>query len=319
MKRLCLIMLLMVMLPLSAVLGQEQPAATPETLPPELAAESSFNPANLTTRQIEALPVLINARADLELLADTYFQQTGMRPDGWITDLDVNDPQLPVFLRLNLEILAGTIFGADVRPEGWFGAIFSTPLAIARDLRHDLELVADQVIGVGTIRPAGWQGGDPLMRCDRSTQALVTLLERTGFVGEVDFSLEDACAQLANQAAQYAEEQLIQPDFGSEATQTGTGTASTGSASILPYSVNSPYTVAFLDRRARESVGAIPLNIGFRPLGRSDTAFSNMMLISGEGFQLYVDYTTTDLSYSDFATLPPVGEDATYCTAAWCG
>ncbi len=228
----------------------------------------------------------------------------------------MSDPQLPVFLRLNLEILAGTIFGADTRPDGWFGAIFSTPLAIARDLRHDLELVADQIVGVGTIRPAGWQGGDPLMRCDRGTQALVTLIERTGFASAVDFSQADACAQLANQAAQYAEEQLIQPDFGSEAAQTNT---TTGSTSILPYRVSSPYTVAFLDRRAREGIGAIPLNIGFRPIGRSDTAFSNMMLISGEGFQLYVDYTTTDLSYSDFATLPPVGSDTTYCSAAWCG
>ncbi|MBE2183915.1 MAG: hypothetical protein IAE89_10855 [Anaerolineae bacterium] len=297
MKRVLFIIFLLFVVPSGLLSAQEQPAA------------------NLTGRQIEALPILINARADLELLADTYFQQSGARPDGWITTLDVNDPQLPVFLRLNLEILAGTIFGADERPEGWFGAIFSTPLAIARDLRHDLELVADRVAGAATIRPAGWQGDDPMMRCNRVTQALVTLLGRTGFAGEVDFSLEDACAQLAGQAVQYAEEQLIQPDFGSEATPA----SSTGSGSILPYRVNNPYTVAFLDRRARESVGAIPLNIGFRPIGRSDTAFSNMMLISGEGFQVYVDYTTTDLAFSDFATLPAVGSDITYCTAAWCG
>jgi len=308
MKRVLLIVWLLALMPMGLLSAQEQPAATPES-------EQPVDTTALNARQIEALPTLINARADLELLADTYFQQTGARPEGWITALDVNDPQLPVLLRLNLEILAGTIFGADERPEGWFGAIFSTPLAIARDLRHDLELVADRVVGAATIRPSGWQGGDPLMRCERAIQALVTLLERTGFSGEVDFSQENACDQLAMQAAQYAEEELIQPDFGSEAAQT----TSTTSTSILPYRVNNAYTVAFFDRRARESAGAIPLNTGFRPIGRSNTAFSNMLLISGEGFQLYVDFTTTDLSYTDFATLPPVGEDATYCTAAWCG
>lgn len=290
----------------------------------------TFDPALLPPRQLEALPLLINARNDIELLADTWFSSSTTRPEGWVQALDVNDPQLAVLLRLNLEILAGLIYGPDVRPEGWFGAVFSTPMAIARDIRHDTELIADRVVGSPTIRPAGWAGADPLMRCDRDTQALVTLVERAGFAIEVDFSAEDACAILAFEAARFAESELIQPDMdgapagvGGSVEQSQGAPAdsggSTASGGYLPFRADSPFVVAFLDRSARQRAGVLPEDTGFRPLNRSATEFSNMMLIGGENFSVWVDYTTTPVSTQQFFGLTPIdGEGGTYCEAAWC-
>jgi len=124
----------------------------------------------------DTLGVLIRSRTDLEILAD---QQLGIsaRPEGWSGSLDINNPQLPILIRLDLDLLMANTLGLDNIPVGWFGAQTSTATAIARDIRHDLELLADSLVGPN-IRPPGWNGDDPLMRCDRSTQNLVTLLVR---------------------------------------------------------------------------------------------------------------------------------------------
>jgi hypothetical protein len=50
--------------------------------------------------------------------------------------------------------------------------------AIAGDIRHDLELLADQV-NPPNVRPPGWKGSVPVIRCDRSVQTLIFVLERT--------------------------------------------------------------------------------------------------------------------------------------------
>src|SRR5689334_24388084 len=89
------------------------------------------------------LPILISARSDLQLLAINTLGNN--LPAGWNDSLDINDPQLPLLIRLDLELLAGALLGADKRPPGWFGTVLSTPYAIARDIRHDLELLADTV------------------------------------------------------------------------------------------------------------------------------------------------------------------------------
>ncbi|MBW4437359.1 MAG: hypothetical protein KME04_09515 [Pleurocapsa minor GSE-CHR-MK-17-07R] len=304
----------------SLALAQMTPTPDPAVSVP--AAEPTFDPLALTQRQLEALPILINVRADIEIAADAYFGVGSTRPEGWVSNLDINDPQLAVLLRLNLEILAGLIYGPDVRPDGWFGAIFSTPNGIARDLRHDLELVADRVSGAPTIRPAGWLGDSPVMRCDRETQALVTLLERSGYVVGMDFMSADPCAGLALDAALYAEQTLIQPDLSSGSAAAANGDSpvvSSGGGTILPFRTDSPFVVAFLDRDARRRVGVLPIGEGFRPLNRSETEFSNMMLIGGDGFELYVDYTTTPLTTFEYFSLQPAGEaGGTYCQAAWC-
>jgi hypothetical protein len=305
-------------------------AIAQETPPPPAATQEVTAPANLPPaptpegtpgigqRELEALPILITVTADIELLADQVYG-AGNRPEGWSTNMSASDPQLPVFLRLNLEIMAENVFGANQRPPGWFGTVFSAPLAIARDLRHDLELVADQVIGAPTIRPAGWQGDNPLMRCDRATQALITLLGRAGFEVAIDFTQPDACAQASLVASQYAEQNLIQPAAGGDTTTAeGGGEAPPDtSAAFSPYQVESPYVVAYYDTRAQRRAGVIPIGTGFTPRGRSYTAFSNMMMVSGDGFILFVDYTTTPLTDLEFYALQEAGT-GTECEAAWC-
>jgi hypothetical protein len=320
-RRFAVLLSLCAMAPALAVLAQATPTPDPAAVPLP-AIEPTFDPLALSQRQLEALPILVNVRADLETAADAYFGIGSSRPEGWVVTPDINDPQLAVLLRLNLEILAGLIFGPDVRPDGWFGAIFSTPQGIARDLRHDLELVGDRVSGAPTIRPAGWLGDSPVMRCDRETQALVALLERSGYVVGMDFTMADPCAGLALDAALYAEQTLIDPDLGgttvADAGAEG-ASESTSGGSILPFRTDSPFVVAFLDRNARRRVGVLPIGEGFRPLNRSNTEFSNMMLIGGDGFELYVDYTTTPVTTFEYFSLQPAGEaGGTYCTAAWC-
>jgi hypothetical protein len=110
------------------------------------------------------MPILLSARSDLDLLATTLLPEG--RPIGWSGSSDSTDPQLALLIRLDLELLVGSVMGADQRPSGWFGAVPSTPYAIARDIRHDLELLADQMVGPTA---SGWLGGDPIMAQPRYT------------------------------------------------------------------------------------------------------------------------------------------------------
>lgn len=114
----------------------------------------------------DALEILVRARSDLELLATNQLGRE--RPIGWSASLDVTDPQLAVYIRLDLELLAATLVGIETRPRGWFGAIPGTAFSIARDIRHDLELLADTIIATNQ-RPNNWAGDDPLLRCDLLT------------------------------------------------------------------------------------------------------------------------------------------------------
>jgi hypothetical protein len=301
----CVIVLVLASVGLAA--GQEELSSAP--------AAPMTSPISLEAA--EALPILIRARGDLELLADSALPTPG-RPAGWSGSLDVSDPDLPLLIRLDLEILAGTLLAPEERPAGWFGVVPSSPLAVARDVRHDLELLADVVIGARGLRPGGWSGDDPLMRCNRATQALVPLLERIGFVLDIDFTQPDYCTDAEIQASRYVETQIIQPTFSVAGGVDGGGSLS-GVAE--PYRVSSNFVVAFLDRNARERIGVIPNGTGFRPIARSYADFSNMMLVRGEGFIVYVDYTTTDVPRAEFLALPNAETSGAspICSAAWCG
>lgn len=167
MRRLVPVILLLCLLPALAAAQQETPPQ-PETTPEPSA------PAEAPTLFGEALPILVNARSDLELLV-VAVQQNVTRPEGWNGSLNVTDPQLPLLIRLDLELLAGLRLGQATRPPGWFGIVQSTTFALARDIRHDLELLADSLLGAG-VRPEGWSGGQALWRCTRATQTLVNML-----------------------------------------------------------------------------------------------------------------------------------------------
>jgi hypothetical protein len=279
--------------------------ATPEVPPP---------PPSLSVEATEALPVLVSARNDLELLADQALG-AGQRPAGWSGSIDVSDPNLPLLVRLDLEVLAGTVLGNEARPDGWFGVVASSPLAIARDIRHDLEIMADVVVGAPTLRPGNWVGDDPIMRCNRSTQALVPLLERGGFALNVDFTQPSYCHEIEVQASRWVETQIIQPPLPVSAG----GSAPNLAGIVQPYVTETPFVVAFHDTNARRRAGVLPVGTGFRTISRSAVDFSNMMLIEGEGFQVFVDYTTTPVTHAEFEALPEVSLGAsTDCTAEWC-
>lgn len=322
MKR--ILMIALIALLTSAVLAAAQepaPAATPESAPIDASAQTiptpAATPVGLSLAQTEALPVLIAVRTDLELLANEVYGLE--RPEGWSGSIDVTDPQLAVYVRLDLETLAGQVFGVDNRPADWFGVVASAPLAVARDMRHDLELIADQVIGAPGVRPAGWAGGDPLMRCSRATQALVALLQPIDSAELVmDFTQPDACRALEISASRYVETHIVQPSsLGAEAAAAD---PSRTSGFMLPFEVDTPFVVAFYDRRARRRAGVIPLGTGYRPIARSTASGSNMMLIRGDDFEVFVDYTTTSMSRDMFLSLPTLEVEggSTFCEAAWC-
>jgi hypothetical protein len=258
----------------------------------------------------DVLPILINARTDLEILVTS--QLGGERPVGWSGSLDITNPQLALLIRLDLEVLAARLLGADQRPDGWFGAVSSTPNAIARDIRHDLELLADKVIQP-SVRPPGWAGDLPIMRCDRSTQNLVRLLEITAqFIVTADPGSLNYCQQVAIQASQFTEARILNP---SSSTAISSGAAPAGSITA-----NGNITIAFLDRNARRSVGVVPPSEPFVPVARSYAQFSNMVLVRGANFEVFVDYTTTTLTRAQFEALGDVNSitPATACDAYWC-
>ncbi|MFN8376185.1 MAG: hypothetical protein U0694_25335 [Anaerolineae bacterium] len=313
----------------AAIAEAQEPITTPEpiqpigpvetftnTPEPTIAATATPEPTQPSAALGEALPVLINARLDLDVLANDRLG--GQRPAGWNGSADFNDAQIPLLIRLDLELLAGTTMGADQRPAGWFGAVASSTYAIARDIRHDLELLADTIVGAG-IRPNGWTGDDPIMRCNRATQALVGLLERSfrgsgGFELQIDPNSPQFCTQAEIEASRYTEVNLLSNNTGASG---GLNAPAAASGTVTPIG---NFTVAFLDRDAQQRIGIIPRGTALTVVARSYTTYSAMILVQAAGFQVFVDYTTTTLTEDQFEPLPNVdGVDFdTFCDADWC-
>lgn len=308
----------------SGVVATATPVIPLPTLfaPPTAGAEIIVTPAtdpnatplpSLSAFTADTLTLLVNARADLETLASNTLGLT--RPVGWSGSIDTTNPQLALLIRLDLETLAGNTLGIENRPTDWFGAIASTQYAIARDIRHDLELLADTLLE-STSRPQGWVGATPILRCDRSTQALAELLERGGIMAlNADPNALDYCTQVTQAVSVFTETSLLSMD-GQLIFNQQTQVATTAGAARI----DSRFAVAFFDRGAYQRAGVIPIDERVRPVGRSTTRFSNMMLIQGDDFLLYVDYNDTTLSEDDFKELPGAlqSPDQLYCNAAFC-
>lgn len=296
----------------SSPIPQNQPPVV-VTATPEAQVTATVEP---TATQIVnvAEPLLLRVRADLELLVVETFG-AGDRPIGWSGSIDTSDPQLGLLARLDLEILAGAVFSATERPVGWFGAVASSPYAIARDVRHDMELLADTVLGLNE-RPQGWLGDEPLMRCNRATQALVGVLLQGGvFAVDSDINSVTFCTNVEIEASRFVETVLLaNPQFTGDVSVVSNPSVS-GSATI-----NSNFGVAFLDRNAVQRVGVVPNGTGFTPIGRSYAQFSNMMLIQGADYVVFVDFQFTDVNEDVFASLPDVDSlgVAPFCGASWC-
>lgn len=257
--------------------------------------------------------LLLDARIDLELLAGAMIAD-GSRPEGWTGAVGAEGIQLALGTRLDLELLAGTLLRGEAPPAGWFGTVSSTPYAVARDIRHDLELLADRF-----GRPEGWRGGEPLLRCDRSTQALVSFLERGSvFTLQADRTAPDFCRQATLEVSRFVEiNYLADPDDGPLLVVPPASGAGGGSSAAQ---IDSRFAVAFFDRGAARRAGIIPDGTSFEPVARSAAQFSNMMLIRGDGFEVFVDYQFTTVTRAEFDTLPDVAglEIAPACAASWC-
>lgn len=287
-------------------------------LPALLAAQEV--PADaLSPFDANSLQLLIQARSDLELLANDRLG--AVRPPLWSGSQDIYNPELARLLRLDLELLAGTLLAPEQRPPGWFGPVRGTSLVFARDIRHDLELLADTVIQPN-VRPGGWVGGDPLLRCDRAVQSLVSLLERSGFILPLNASTPDFCAQAELQAAQFAEANPA-VTFPSAAPAQTSGAAAASGAPVAPPGsarITGELALGFLNRYATEHIGLIPVGTIFTPVARSFTEFSRMMLIRGEGFELFIDHRDSTVTDAEFAGLPDVNGVSvnTLCEVEWC-
>jgi len=283
---------------------------TAESITEEPPATATEAPVTFETG---VLPILINARTDLELMASEIVGVD--RPVGWSGSLDINDPQLALLLRLDLEILAGTLLGEDMRPAGWFGASAGSQFNIARDIRHDLELLADSVFGNETARPAAWLGDDPIFRCSRSTQTLVNLVEAQGYVLEADPDDVNYCDAVEIEASSFADTSL-------NITTSGSGEMAGFSAAAAPgaVTIDSEFAVGFGNRNASVRFGVLPFGETVTPVARSYTQFSNMTLVEGSGFRVFVDWRDTTLTEDQFEALPDEASAAleTFCDAIWC-
>jgi hypothetical protein len=287
--------------------AQEGAEATAEPVAPTPVPAETFAP--------DVLNLLVGARSDIELMA---LEWGGVaRPEGWSGSLDVNNPQLPLLIRLDLELLVAVQLGETVRPEGWFGAVPSTSFSVARDIRHDVELLADVVYGAGE-RPEGWAGTpDPLYLCSRATQTLVNLLARGNiFTITTDPTSPDYCAQAEIEVVRFSEQNLLSLPV-DQAVFASTVQASLPGA----ITVDTEFAVGFLDRGAGVSVGVIPSGTPVMPIARSYAEFSNMVLVQNDEFILFMDYRDSTLDELQFEALPNVDAytgTAPFCSARWC-
>ncbi|MEM6283554.1 MAG: hypothetical protein AAF787_15285 [Chloroflexota bacterium] len=260
--------------------------------------------------------ILLAARNDIELLANNTLGAS-VRPATWNGTFDVMNPQMALHARLDLETLADQVL-QQTRPPGWFGVQPTTAFATARDIRHDVELLADTVVAP-SVRPPNWLGDEPIMRCNRSTQALVELLEsRNLLMTTASPASPTYCADLEAEVSVFTELNLLEQPEPAPAAAAATQAAPqnpNAQASIV-----TPGTIVYFDRGALEIAGIIPQGELFTPVARSYAQFSRMMLIRGEGFELFVDYQNTTLDAPTFEALGDINviDVAVSCALDWC-
>lgn len=287
---------------------------TPTTFNPEVTAEPPTPTPTLTPTPVISpeARILLDVRADLELLADEQLG-AGVRPEGWSGNADSANPQLGLLARLDLELLYGGLVDVATRPAGWFGAVGSTPLAIARDTRHDIELMADLFYGPGA-RPDGWRSADPIYTCNRATQTLIALLQRGGlFTLDVEANDPNFCYNAEVAATRFAETRIL-------ASNLEGGLFNSALTVLSEYQIDTDFAIAFLDPSATIKVGIIPPGTPIQVVARSYALYSNMVLVTGANFQVYVEYQNTTLNDEQFRGLPNLNTFAPEpnCFADWC-
>lgn len=317
-----LAVIVLLVLPVVATFASQRPPSmeqeeavnaelTAEYIDPERTPEPTPFPTATPVIAAEVY-LLQETRRDLELLADDQFG-IGQRPAGWNGDPGLFNPQIALLTRGDLELLAAAIINPERRPDGWIGAFSSTPYAVARDVRYDLELLANLVYGRDS-RPAGWIAGDPLLRCNRAVQTLVALLERGGIYRvEIAANTPNFCRELELDVTRFVETQIL--------ANTQTGELFSDNVALLSeHQITTTLAIAFLDSPANKKVGVIPNGSPIQPVARSYADFSKMMLVRGDGFEVFIDYTNSTVTAQQFRALPNATslQTAPSCFARWC-
>ncbi len=79
---------------------------------------------------------------------------------------------------------------------------------------------------------------------------------------------------------------------------------------------------AFVDYAARQFVGTMPAGTPFQAVARNSLPGSQMILVIGDNFEVFVDYIFTSLTQAEFETLPDYrdyqGTIKGNCAASWC-
>lgn len=259
------------------------------------------------TPEVEAqIPDLTLAlRGDLERLADEEFG-VNTRPPDWRGNKDANTQTFLSDLFLDLDTLANSKLGLGIRPEGWIGLLPNAPALAYRNLRHDLELLAD-TLG-RSPRPRGWQGEDPLLVCDPNVQNLVLLAQQAYGLSLEEIAVgSDFCAQAAL-AANLIVENPPAPDV----TEAGGGEDSR-------FTAESDFAFSYLDQAATQYMGVMPGGTRFKAWYRN-FGESTMMFVSGDDFAVYVDLRWTTMDPNEFQRLPTTEgvKPLTFCDATWC-
>ncbi|GAB4571462.1 MAG: hypothetical protein Kow0077_08170 [Anaerolineae bacterium] len=146
-----------------------------------------------------------NIRFDLELLADEV-NGPGVRPAGhnWTGNDDPTSATILSDIWVDLEAQADEVFeeefGEGGRPLDWAGVATAEPNRIARNLRHDLELLANYAFGEDE-RPEDWIGALPIFSCDLVTQNLIDAVGSTfEFTPTTSGSVVNYCQAVAGEA-----------------------------------------------------------------------------------------------------------------------
>ena len=321
---------LLLLLTAAVVVAQDAPPVTPTpTLAPVLAASNTptVTPSPTATASPTPLPdvrdqlpnaaevdsILLAARSDIEVLANAQLGATD-RPTGWNGTYDVTNPEMAFDARLDLEILTDALLTGE-RPNGWFGLQATSTYSIARDIRHDLELLADTVVAPN-VRPPNWLGDDPVMRCNRSTQALALLLtSRNLYTPITSPGNESYCYDLMIEISTFTEINLLDPI---PVTPTPQATVVNAQAQV---SIIGASAAGYFDRGATQLAGFIPDGTIVQPVARSYAQFSRMTLVRGDGFLLFIDYQNTTMDVAQFELLPDVNALTVQaaCDIEWCG
>ena len=262
--------------------------------------------------------ILLSARSDMEILANNTIG-AAERPSGWNGTFDTSDPQMALKARLDLELLAEQLTGAGNRPVDWFGTQPTSAYSTARDVRHDLELLADAAIAPN-VRPPNWVGDLPVMRCGRATQALVLLLQSRGLYTPISTPGSPTyCSDLEAEISVFTEINLLDGTLATAPTPAPTDVPDVENANA-PVSIVTFGALAYYDRGALELAGAMPQGLIVTPVARSYAQFSRMMLIRGDGFEVFVDYQDTTLDQPTFDALGDVTvlDISPVCTIEWC-